>query len=227
MENAGLSINAAANALTGGKLLFYPTETFYALGCDALNPEAVRKVYAAKRRRADSPLPVIIGDPAQLELLTTEVGALAEELMRLFWPGPLSILFRRAAAAPELLSAGTGKVAVRLSSHPAARKLCVLSSRPLVSSSANTSGHKPAAVADALEKSLLERVRELNQGELCLCVADGDTPPQGKLPSTVVEVLEERGKAVLRVLRKGAVSLEDLRAGIPPETDIVTVENMR
>jgi L-threonylcarbamoyladenylate synthase len=139
----------------------------------------------------------------------------------------LSILFRRAAAAPELLSAGTGKVAVRLSSHPAARKLCALSSRPLVSSSANTSGQRPAATADGLEKALLERVRELNQGELCLCVAGEDTPPQGKLPSTVVEVLEARGKEILRVLRPGAVSLEELRAGIPPETAIVTAENMR
>jgi L-threonylcarbamoyladenylate synthase len=219
MNSTAPSLLEACRAITGGKLLIYPTETFYALGCDAFDTEAVRGVYAAKQRGRGQPLPVIIGGPEQLSLLAAEVNSLERELMRVFWPGPLSILFAGAAGVPELLTAGTGRVAVRLSSHPAALELCRQSFRALVSSSANLSGRKPVRLAADLDEELLARVREFNLGTACLYAGEKDIP-QGGLPSTMVEARKTSGGGVLRVLRQGAVSLEELRAGIPPGVEI-------
>jgi L-threonylcarbamoyladenylate synthase len=219
MNDPELSLPAACRLIAAGRLLIYPTETFYALGCDAFNAEAVRGVYAVKRRERGQPLPVIIGGPEQLGALAAEVNSLERELMRVFWPGPLSILFAGAADVPEVLTAGTGRVAVRFSSHPAALELCRQSSGPLVSSSANLSGHRPARLAADLDGELLERVREFNRGAACLYAADRDVP-QGGLPSTIVEAREASGGGVLRVLRQGAVSLEELRAAIPAQVEI-------
>jgi L-threonylcarbamoyladenylate synthase len=219
MNGPELSLLEACRHITGGKLLIYPTETFYALGCDAFNAEAVRGVYAAKRRGRGQPLPVIIGGQEQLGALAAEVNSLERELMRLFWPGPLSILFAGAAGVPEHLTAGTGRVAVRFSSHPAAVELCGRSSRALVSSSANLSGRDPVRLAADLDGELLERVRAFNRGAACLYAAEQDVP-QGGLPSTIVEAQEVSGGGVVRVLRRGAVSLEELRAGIPSDVEI-------
>jgi L-threonylcarbamoyladenylate synthase len=219
MNSPKLSLSEACRAITDGRLLIYPTETFYALGCNAFDVEAVRGVYAVKQRGCGQPLPVIIGVPEQLALLTAGVNSLEAELMRVFWPGPLSILFAGAAGVPELLTAGTGRVAVRFSSHPAAAELCGQSSRVLVSSSANLSGRGSVRLAADLDRELLDRVREFNRGTACVYAAGRDVP-QGGLPSTIVEAREAAGGGVLRVLRQGAVSLEELRAGIPPGMEI-------
>jgi L-threonylcarbamoyladenylate synthase len=220
MTNTVTSIAKATQILKDGKLLFYPTETFYALGCEALNAEAVRKVYAAKQRKPELPLPVIIGEEAQLALLTGEPGTLTRQLMRCFWPGPLTILFRSADKVPELLTAGTGKVAVRLSSHPAARALCLQCATALVSTSANISGRAAVNLAEDISTDILTRVRELNHGAPCLYEAEEDAQPGGGLPSTIVEVREAEDSGILRVLRQGAVSLDELKSKIPAGLEI-------
>lgn len=193
-----LSQAEAASMLRAGGILIFPTETLYALGCDALNAKALARVYEAKRRAASSALPVIIGSLEQLAFLTGEAHPLARELMRVFWPGPLSILFPALPAVPEALCAGTGRVAVRFTSHLAAAALCLAAGRPLVSSSANISGKPAATRPDELTDELLQR-------------ADGvylaDPLPAGGPSSSIVEVTDEG----LRVVREGAIPAAELR----------------
>lgn len=199
-----VSQEEAVAAIREGKLLLYPTETFYALGGDALNPAAVNGVYEAKRRPYGSALPVIIGHTEQLRLLTNVSagggGSLALDLAGAFWPGPLTILFPALSSLPVALSAGTGQVAVRLSSHPVAAALSKMAGRPLVSSSANLNGQPAARSASELEPWLLLAAR----GGVVL---DGPEPAGG-LPSTIVETVG----GLVKIRRPGAVGIAAIRA---------------
>ena len=204
MPYTQLTLEAAIAALRAGSAVVYPTETFYGIGCDALNPDAVGGIYAAKRRPYGLPLPVIVGDSRQVSLVATHVFPIAERLMELFWPGPLSIIFPATPEVPDLLTAGTGRIAVRFSPHPAAVALCRDSGLVLTSSSANISGSPPVVNPDELDPELAGGVAGL---------FDMPPRPAGGLPSSIVDVLPGgQGKGVLRLLREGAISAEMLQA---------------
>lgn len=193
-----VTLDEAAKALSMGKLVIYPTETFYAIGCNAFNPTALRGIYAAKQRDNSYPLPVIAGNIEQVEQLVGTIPASAYSLIDLFWPGPLTIIMPVGQNVPPLLTAGTGKVAVRITSHPLARALCLEAGTPLVSSSANISRQAPAALLAELSSDLLKSV---NGGLL-----DGTPLPSGGLPSTIIEVnCEDINLPVFRLLREGAL----------------------
>ncbi len=197
-------------ALAAGGVCLYPTETFYALGCDARNRRAVERVIALKGRSMTKGLPLIIGAPEQLASLTPEFSPsiahaprarLLESLIRHVWPGPLTILF---AAAPDLgpeITGGSGYVAVRLSAHPIARRLSVDLGAPLVATSANASGQPPAARPEQLDPALIDAT-----GGYC---SEGP-PPAGGLPSTLVAVHADDAPPCLHLLREGAIDADCL-----------------
>jgi L-threonylcarbamoyladenylate synthase len=195
-----LSRQAAARILRSGGLLVYPTETFYALGGSALRPETAQKIYALKRRDKALPLPLIIGSPEQLPQLVPAPGPLALELMRRCWPGPLTILLPALPGLPPSIVNAQGKLALRLSAHPEARRLCLRAGLPLLSTSANLSGLPPASRPDELDPLLFQ------EGGADLYAAGPF--PSGGAPSTIVEPLESDGR--LRLIRAGALPLEDL-----------------
>ncbi len=141
------TLDRALDLLKRGGVIAYPTETLYGLGADALNEEAVRKIYAIKGRGFQNPLPVIIGAPEDLAPLVADVPEAAVRLMQHYWPGPLTLVFRGTPRVPTLLTAGTGKIGVRLSSHPVARELARRLHGPLTATSANRSGKRDAATA--------------------------------------------------------------------------------
>ena len=116
-------LSRAAEILTAGGIIAYPTETFYGLGADATNEKAIRKIYALKGRNFNNPISVIIDKEENLSGLVQEVSAEALKLMHLFWPGPLTIVFKASAGVSPLLTAGTGKIGIRISSHAAARAI--------------------------------------------------------------------------------------------------------
>ncbi|MDR3074100.1 MAG: threonylcarbamoyl-AMP synthase, partial [Deltaproteobacteria bacterium] len=180
MAYTALDLDAAAAALKAGRAIAFPTETFYGLGCDALNPDAIGAVYAMKQRLYRRPLPVIIGDAAQLSRIAKTIPPIAERLMAVCWPGPLSILFPAIPEAPDLLTAGTGRVAVRFSPHPACIDLCRASGLILTASSANISGRPPVTRPEDLDP-------ELTRG-LGGVYVEGP-PPAGGAPSTIVDIL--------------------------------------
>ena len=106
-----LTTETACAALHEGRVIIYPTETFYGLACNALNPDAVGCVYATKRRPYGLPLPVIVGELAQVSKVAAYIYPAAQKLMDYFWPGPLSIIFPASPHVPDLLTAGTGRIA--------------------------------------------------------------------------------------------------------------------
>lgn len=198
----------AARVVRAGGLVIYPTETFYGLGADALNRSALARLTALKNRPAGKPLPLVLGEAAQLAQVTDpRLGAAgtaeaAEDhrrLAELFWPGPLSILTLTGPDAPEAIRDEQGFTSARVSGAETARRLALLAGRPLAATSANVSGRPPAASPDELDPELTAAV------DLALL----DPPwPAGGLPSTVVRPL---GGGRLTVIRPGAVAEAALR----------------
>ena len=198
-----LSLEAACAAIAQGKVVLFPTETFYGLGCDAMNPDAVGAVFSIKKRALSMPLPVVIGARDKLASVVAHVAPLAEDLMNAFWPGPLSIVMPANPEVPDLLTANAGRIAVRFSPHPAALQLCQATGKVLVASSANLSGEPSVVRPEDIDPDLLRN----SAGVYAI-----GPEPAGGLPSTVVDVLEGRDKSYVRILRQGAVSFQALEA---------------
>jgi L-threonylcarbamoyladenylate synthase len=193
--------------LRGGGLVAFPTETVYGLGADALSEAAVRKIFAAKGRPADNPLIVHVAGVDQVAALVRAVPAVAAALMAKFWPGPLTLVFERSAAVPDVTTAGQATVGVRVPAHPAALALLRACGRPLAAPSANRSGRpSPTSAAHVLG--------DFSNGEIDV-VLDGGSCEVG-LESTVVDVT----RAVPMVLRSGGVTVEALRAAVG-EVDVL------
>lgn len=191
------SIAQAAALLRAGQVVGFPTETVYGLGADALNEAAVRAIFAAKERPADNPLIVHVAEPEQLAGLC-QVTPLARELMRAFWPGPLTLLLQKTARVPDVTTAGLSSVAVRCPNHPVAHALLRECGMPVAAPSANRSGRpSPTAAAHVLEDM---------QGRIPLILDGG--PCQVGVESTVLDVTGETPC----VLRPGAVTAEMVRA---------------
>jgi len=202
------SLEEMARHMREGGIGVYPTETFMALGCRSGSESAVAQLYKAKQRPHRLPLPLIAADRAQVEGVA-RIPPEAEKLMALFWPGPLSILLPSTARTPVALSGGTGRLAVRISSHSGARDLAFAVGEPLVASSANISGSPPARDVGDVDPVLLERVP---------LVWDAPPQPAGRLPSTLVRLL---GGDKIQVLRRGAVATRALeQAGFTVECEL-------
>ncbi|MGL1861835.1 MAG: L-threonylcarbamoyladenylate synthase [Pseudodesulfovibrio sp.] len=184
--------------MENGDIVVYPTETLYAVGCDATNAEACKKVIEIKARPQAMPLPIIIGGLDMLSLVTEELPEALHELVSSFWPGPLSILVKALPSLPEFLSDDEGYTSVRWSGHPFAAELSRRLRRPIVATSANLSGNPPVALPEDLDPDLIGKV-----GAVYL-----DPPwPKGGQPSSVVRVL---GVSRLEVVREGAVTVKKL-----------------
>lgn len=180
--------------LKSGEVVAFPTETVYGLGADAWNISAVQKVFETKGRPADNPLIVHIASDDMLREFAAEVPQKAELLMKTFWPGPLTFIFKKKPEVMDAITAGLDTVAVRWPSHPAAREL-IAQTGPLVAPSANTSG-RPSPTKS-------EHVKEDFGGDFP--VIDGGQTEIG-LESTVLDVSSDP----FCVYRPGAVSAEQI-----------------
>lgn len=136
-------IEAAGDILKQGGLVAFPTETVYGLGADALNPEASKKIYAAKGRPSDNPLIVHISNMKALEKITSEIPEKAKKMAEEFWPGPLTMIFPKSEQVPLETTGGLETVAVRMPNHPIALALIDAGGGYIAAPSANTSG-KPS-----------------------------------------------------------------------------------
>ncbi len=168
----------AAAILRSGGLVVYPTETFYAFGAIPVIAEAVEMVFEKKGRDFRKPLPLIASDREAVLSVASEWPESAEALGRIFWPGPLSIVIKASASLPPVLHAGTGKIAIRVSSHPVASFLARATGGLLISTSANRAGELPPSSPGALAREVLQSVDAFLDA--------GDLP--GGLPSTIVDV---------------------------------------
>lgn len=116
-------IEEAAKIIAGGGLVAFPTETVYGLGADALNSQAVGKVYAAKGRPSDNPMIVHISSYDDMKKLTPQITRDMEKLMKVFWPGAMTMIVERNSVIPDVTTGGLDTVGIRMPDHPVALKL--------------------------------------------------------------------------------------------------------
>jgi L-threonylcarbamoyladenylate synthase len=194
-------IASAALAIQRGQLVVLPTDTVYGVGADAFDPEAVRRLLAAKGRGRDMPPPVLVSAPTTLDALAVGVPSYARALITALWPGALTLVCRQQPSLQWDLGDTRGTVAVRMPDHPLALELLARTG-PLAVSSANRSGHPAALDADAAERML--------GGSVAVILDAG--PTRGAEASTIVDVTSTPG----RVLRLGALSLGRLNEVVAP-----------
>lgn len=198
-----ISFELAVELMKAARPVIFPTETLFGLGSRALDADASARVFRAKHRSTVRPLPLILGDWEQLEQVA-KVPSFMMPLLQIFWPGPLSVLFPARLRVPEVLTGGTGRVAVRLSSHPVAAALARAVGEPITASSANISGRPAVRLASELDPELFKEIGG---------VLDMPPAPGGGLPSTLIE-MDDKHELIVR--RDGAISREQLmEAGFP------------
>jgi len=188
-------IAEAASAIRAGGLVVYPTETVYGLGADASSNKAVEKIFALKGRKAEKPIPIAVNSIDMAHQIA-ELTPAAEVLFK-FLPGPLMIIVKVKPNVSKLITAGTGKVGLRVPDHPVALKLIDFVGGPITSTSANLSGKPaPLTVKEALEQLGGKVDIALDAGKCKLGV-----------PSTVVDATTRK----LKILRKGPISEEKIK----------------
>lgn len=194
------AIERAAAVLRAGGLVAFPTETVYGLGADASNPEALKKIYAAKGRPRNHPLIVHLADASEVCDWADSMPEVAQRLAQRFWPGPLTLILKRAARVSELVTGGQETVALRVPSHPVAQALLAAFGGGIAAPSANRYGRVSATSA--------EHVREEFGAEV-ECVLDGGASEVG-IESTIVDV----SGATPALLRPGAITAQALEAAL-------------
>ena len=180
----------------GGTVAF-PTETVYGVGADALNSEAVRKIFIAKGRPADNPLIVHISTEAQLREIAQDIPETAFTLMNAFWPGPLTLILNKKAFVPEITTCGLDTIAVRMPNNPLALGLIEESGTPIAAPSANLSGKPSPTTAEHV-------IADLN-GKIDAIIDGG--PAIIGVESTVLDLTSE----IPELLRPGGISVEEIR----------------
>ena len=200
-DELDLAVRAASRAVQRGGLVVLPTDTVYGIGADAFDPDAVKALLEAKGRGRDMPPPVLISAATTLDAIATDVPGYARALIDAFWPGPLTLVCTQQSSLQWDLGDTRGTVAGRMPDHDVASALLERTG-PLAVSSANLTGRPAATDAVQAEEMLGERVD--------IIVDAGEAP--GKEASTIVDVTGSQG----RVLRRGALSIEELNAVLEP-----------
>lgn len=193
----------ASRVISSGRLVVFPTSGLYGLAADAFDAAAVDRVFTAKGRSPDNPVLILIRHPADLAPLVAAVPPAAVRLMEKLWPGGLTLIFPAAPVVPATLTAGTGKIGIRLPVHPVARALVEMVGRPITGTSANVSGRPGCAAIQSLD------TRIAAAAELILDAG----PLTGGAGSTIVDVTGDRPV----ILRHGAVPDDLIERALAPD----------
>lgn len=184
-------ISEAARVIKTGGVISFPTQYLYGLGADALNADAVNRVFGIKHRSYKKPILVLVKSLEDLERIVRSIPPVASRIMEKFWPGRITIIFEAKETLPVNLTAGTGKIGVRLPEHPVAAALVNSIGGPMTGTSANIAGNAGCSRISDLDPRIAEK--------LDLILDAG--PLKGGIGSTVVDVTGEAP----RILREGAV----------------------
>ncbi len=201
-EEASAALDRAAAILRAGGLVALPTETVYGLGANALDRNAVMRIFAAKSRPSWDPIIVHVASLAMLDGLVAQTFPAARRLMERFWPGPLTLLLPRTGAVPDAVTAGRPLVGVRMPSHPVALELIRRAGVPVAAPSANRFGHVSPTTAAHVLHDLDGRIDAL---------LDAGPSPHG-VESTVLDP----ATTPMTIYRSGAVTAEQIRAFAGP-----------
>lgn len=190
------AIALALQILRAGGVIAFPTDTVYGVGAHALQPSAVERLYLAKERPRNMPIPLLLGRVEDLETVAAQVPEVARRLIARFWPGGLTIVLPRSPLVPDIITAGGTNVAVRLPDHPVPRALAMGLGTPICGTSANLSGHRSPITAQDVLADLKGRIDLLLDGGPC----------PGGIESSIVDVTGPRP----RLLREGAIKRQAL-----------------
>jgi L-threonylcarbamoyladenylate synthase len=193
---ADAAILKAVAVVKAGGVIAFPTRCLYGLGADAFNAEAVERIFRIKQRSIRNPILILIDQPNRLDRLVAEVTPLAVRIMDRFWPGRITLVFKAGEDVPPYLTAGTGKIGIRLPGHPVATALVKALQTPLTGTSANLSGRPGCRRIEELELQIA------NGLDLILDAA----ALKGGRGSTVVDVTAEPPE----ILREGEVSAAEI-----------------
>ena len=191
------SIRLAAEIIRSGGLVAFPTETVYGLGADALNPEAVARIFEVKQRPSFDPLIVHIAARASLDLLVQSISLGDHRLMDAFWPGPLTVVMPKRESVPDIVTAGLSTIAIRMPAHPVALALIQEAGVPIAAPSANPFGYVSPTCAQHVLDGLGDRVD---------LILDGGPCPIG-VESTIVAM----NGTWPELLRPGSIMLAQIR----------------
>ncbi|EOO31649.1 Sua5/YciO/YrdC/YwlC family protein [Bacillus cereus BAG1X2-3] len=193
-------LQEAAKLLRENEAVAFPTETVYGLGANAMDDEAIAKIFEAKGRPSDNPLIVHIGTKSQLDGIVKEIPPVAEKLMAHFWPGPLTIILPRKEGISERVTAGLNTVGVRMPDHPVALALIEEANVPVAAPSANRSGRPSPTLASHVYEDLNGKIAG---------IVDGGATGVG-VESTVIDCTS----TLPTILRPGGITKEQLEAVI-------------
>lgn len=205
------TITLACDLLRKGEVVAFPTETVYGLGADALNPYAVAKIFEVKRRPRFDPIIVHVSDLDWVKRIVKQIPEEALWIAERFWPGPLTIILERNEKIPDIVTAGLPTVAIRMPSHPVAKRLIESFGSPIAAPSANPFGYISPTKASHVVKLLKDKIP---------LVIDGGDALFG-IESTVISV--DAGK--IYIYRFGAITVEELSQF--GEIVVVTPENKK
>ena len=167
MAEVGNDIVLASKFLEEGQLVAIPTETVYGLGCNALNAQAVARIFEVKDRPSFNPLIVHVPSLENARQYVKDIPQQAELLAKHFWPGPLTLLIPRKSGIPDLVTAGLDRVGIRCPDHPMTRRLLELVSFPLAAPSANPSGYVSPTTAQHVQDQLGGKIPYILDGGRC------------------------------------------------------------
>jgi L-threonylcarbamoyladenylate synthase len=184
-------IAEAARIICSGGVVIFPTTGLYGLAADAFNSAAVDKVFAVKQRPPDKPILILVSNIGQIRNLVREIPPAAEQLMTAFWPGKLTLVFKAGNGLLPGLTAGTGKIGIRLPVHPVARHLVHAVGRPITATSANLSGQTGCSRISDIDPAIA--------GAVDLILDAG--PLEGGAGSTILDVTQYPPV----ILRDGAI----------------------
>jgi L-threonylcarbamoyladenylate synthase len=195
-ESLRKGLDGAVRIISEGGIVAFPTESYYGLGVDPTNPRAIKRLFKIKKRDPDLPILILIPSLRDLPKYVSSIPQGAKRMGEKFWPGGLTMIFQSSPALPSVLTAGKGKVGIRISSHPLAQALSGALSVPVTGTSANISGRRPCIKADQVVECL---------GNDVDLILDGGTT-QGNYPSTILDVTVDPPL----IIRKGIVKAEEI-----------------
>ncbi len=209
MALIGTDLEKAISLLNADRLVSIPTETVYGLAGNALSEKAVLKIYEAKERPRFNPLIIHVSHIDRLKGLVAEIPETAKVIIEKFWPGPLTLLLPKTDLVPDIITAGSPYVAVRIPKHPLTLALLEKLDYPLAAPSANPSGYVSPTTAQHVQDQLGEKIEYILNGGTC----------EVGIESTIIGFPSEKD---VRVYRLGGIALEDLQAYVQGELMVNT-----